>query len=658
MEITITDPNALEIYNRFLCEEDCSNATNEFDSFTFNIDSFQSTDDVKERWRQHFACEALTDADGILSETEARTVELGYSLSLPGYLRAAYKLYPSPSDDRAFDENIYSHLTLLEMFANDLDGTGAKEDMLDALYKYPRLAYLLDTQAPQTFRFFYSYFYEIGEDRETRLKFLEIVGTHANGMQFYEPLEYSRGINRDKFTSIVTGQLYLAAWLGMKDEPQYIALLNDPTMLDELLTAPNPLVVADALKKKGEFKQDKDEIIELLRTTDDFGVYSAALEALAIWGDEECVVVLEETICQGGFQETIMAGSAMRDHLNIDVLQNSIDSFLYDEDPFVRAVGLRNLQFLWQRDELLDCVDYYFEEVKSIAANDPNPLVRMTAVQCLGYTHSDAAIEFFATLNDDPAAVKAKEGALLNILGAKKPSGYDNPITFLTETYQYPIQCEWITNQLREMAANGEKPLRVLMLGASYGTEALTLLMEIMKNYEANPDAWGDFNPQTDLRITVSDIEPLVLLYAERGLYSAEGPEHGDEFRYMQYYHEIYGTDHNEQFNHFFERASSDGSFQYQLKPEYAQMIDTEYVDVMKPPKEPVADIVTYNKLDYHWSSSGNATAHFQQSCLKFTKKYAAYVTWNNMWFDVTVDMFTDRIHHSGPFGFVEKKEY
>jgi hypothetical protein len=657
MEITITDPNALELYNRFVCGKDCANATNEFDSVSFNIDNFQATDDPKERWRQLFACEALGDGNTTLSATEASVIDIAYLKSLPGYLKFAYQFSPAPDDSRANNIGDNTRLTFIEWFAGELDGNGAKEDFLDALYKYPRLAFLLDPDTPQTFQMLYSYFIEIGDDRDIRRKFLEIVGQYSDAMQFYEPLEYSQGFNREKFTTLVTSQLYLASWLSMREEPHYIELINDPAYHGELLEAQNPSVIGDVLKKKAELKIDKDIIIDWLSTTDDFGIYANALEALAIWGDEECVQILEDTIRFGGFQEHVMAGSAMREHLSIDVLQYSIDGLLYDEDPFVRAAGLRILQFLWQRDDFVDCVDYYLDEVKTIALNDSNPYVRMTAVQCLGYSNSDETLTFISSLKDDSAANQVMESSLENVLFNKKPSGFDNPIDYLSETYQYPIQCEWITNQLREMSANGEKPLRVLMLGCSYGTEALTLLMEIMKDYEANPEAWGDFNPQTDLRITVSDIEPLVLLYAQRGLYSADGPEHGDEFLYMQYYHDIYETDHDEQFNHFFEPTSSNDRYQYHLKPEYAQIIDTEYVDITKPPSEPVADIITYNKLDYHWSSHANATANFQQNCLRFTKKHAAYVTWNNPWFDVTAQMFTNPIHESGPFGFVEKKE-
>ncbi|MFH1357132.1 MAG: hypothetical protein ABII18_08385 [bacterium] len=629
MKIFIKDPKAIEIYKKFICPHDEGDNCPDPESnkiYIIGVDNFHLTDDATKTFQQLFAYEAMSDVNNTLSYEEARQVDqVYYKSSLPFAQRSLYTESSIPDPEHAVQAYSNSPFGIYKFIADYTEGNGVYEDLIDAVSKYPKLGLFIDQRNADCWPYLIALLNIFQNHPEERKIFLDDLGHHARNTPINEPIAYNIALKQEFFTQGLATKLNQTDWLAAQDYQGYHAALQNPEELIKMVEDTNYMFVQDALLAFARNKIHKDIILEKLETTDEFYTFSAALQALATWGNEESVQILEDNIRHGSYQAHIMASFAMREHLPIERLVESLDRLLYDNDPFVRGAALKILQFVWQKPGFEEYAECFIGETKSIEMNDPNKYVRQAATEALSY------------VNTDP------------------PTGRDEPYDFLSGSYLYPGQQQWITDHLKILAQNGQKTLKVLMVGCSYGTEAFSTLIHIMKDYEANPASWGDFNPKTDLKIIASDIDSQALLYNERGAYHLDGPGHENEFYGMQLYHDVYGTDFNADLDHFFERTPNSGPDQFQLKPEYKQMIEVTYLDVTNKPTQPIADIVTFNKLDYIWGDSKEETNRIYENAFGLTRKYLTYVSFGNNHYGPALEAQGRALILDTPIGFFEK---
>jgi hypothetical protein len=629
MDILITDPKAIEIYHKFTCpkgeEENCLDPQSN-NIFVFRVDNFHLTDDATTTFKQLFAYEAFSDVNNTLSYEEARHVDQNYyKTSLPFAQRSLYEETSIPNQEQAAQAYSNSPFGVYKFIADYTEGSGVFDDLIHAISKYPQLGLFIDQRNEKCWPYLIALLNVFQDNPQERKYFLVELGHQAKNTPINEPIAYNIALKQELFTQGLASMLNQADWLSVQDYAGYHAALQNPKELIKMVEDTNYMFVQDALLAFAKQKIHKEIILEKLETTEEFYIYAAALQALAIWGDEESVQILEDIIRYGSYQAHIMASFAMREFLPLDKLADSLDRLLYDNDSFVRGAALKILQFVWQKPGFEEYAECFIGETKSIEINDPNKYVRQAATEALSFVN------------------------------APPPTGRNEPYDFLSGSYLYPIQQQWITDHLKKLAINGQRPLSVLMVGCSYGTEAFSTLIHIMKDYEANPESWGSFNPQTDLKIIASDIDSSALLYNERGAYHLDGPGHENEFYGMQLYHDVYGTDFNTALDHFFEKRPHSATDQFQLKPEYKQMIEVKYLDVTNKPSEPIADIVTFNKLDYIWGDSQEDTFHIYENAFGLTKQYLTYVSFGNNHYGPALEAQGRALILDTPIGFFEK---
>lgn len=193
-----------------------------------------------------------------------------------------------------------------------------------------------------------------------------------------------------------------------------------------------------------------------------------------------------------------------------------------------------------------------------------------------------------------------------------------------TTFFRFPRQLQVITYELKQLVSKPrKKPVKVVIVGASYGPEPYSLMMYLDNDYRKNPDSWNGVHPFDQVEIVATDISEWALRYAERGRFVYHPTILLSDFYALEEFASMLGIDPGL----YFDKLRS-GSV-YHVKKWLRERLKTAKLDILNP--EPFIeehgrpDIIVYNMVDGHLGTSKNAPIAARN--VARLAKYAAFVT-------------------------------
>ncbi len=170
-----------------------------------------------------------------------------------------------------------------------------------------------------------------------------------------------------------------------------------------------------------------------------------------------------------------------------------------------------------------------------------------------------------------------------------------------TVFFRFPLQLRRIKDELKALVRydQGQDMIKVVLVGASYGPEAYSLVMIIDSDYQKDPNSWGGHDPFEKIEIVATDISEAALDYSRRGRFVAHPSLFLTDFTGLEGFAKELGVD----VMRYFEREGEAGRV-YRVKPEWSEKIQTAYLDILDTApfiaEHGRAEVVVYNMVDGH----------------------------------------------------------
>lgn len=388
-------------------------------------------------------------------------------------------------------------------------------------------------------------------------------------------------------------------------KPQFDKNSSDVEYLIKASKSENRLLSAKALLKLGEMRKKRDVIINAIEQEKSLLPIIYAFEGLSHFRDEETVDYLLDKVTRCSFESRSYVKGALVHYAAPKIVIKRLCAMLDSKDSFRRGEAASFLKYFINKPEFAVFRKRIRHKLLRVSRNKHEcPFIRATARETLKCLKDKKAPTF--NLSDDL---------------------YREVIIHSTFFFRYPKQLQWIIEKVRERAKeiqHTNQKIQVLSVGSSIGAEPISVLMAVLEDYEANPEAWGDFDVRTRFKVISTDVDLDALRYQKRGIYHKSRELNLNEMLGFHKYSKVYGADENELLDKYFD---DEGEQKYKFKDEYCDMLEIRKMDIVFGDKSlnNQAYIVLYNNVAAYLGSKHSKAEAVKELC-KLSQKYISYV--------------------------------
>lgn len=392
----------------------------------------------------------------------------------------------------------------------------------------------------------------------------------------------------------------------------------------------NPYAKAFAIKKLGKMETGADSIrVAAQDPNKSILVLTEVYEAHRRFDNEDSVRWLFNQFNNEGFTEHLMAAKALSSHVNPEAVAEIALETLASDDAHERARAALILRYAYSRIDSPSASEK-IDRALSGKALDPHEehLVRLAAIESLQFTPNKGVRSQLKPLLSSPdSGIRDLASQTIAALNKEDTEQAQFPTvfpTFQSNFFRNPVQFSWISEVLKEDAqywSEGQPPLSVLVVGGSYGAEAMSILLTVLSDYDSDPESWGEFNPHKDLKIIHTDISLEAVIFADKAAFEATTHDPLNSAEKIRLHALRSGRDQDHYDKYFIHESGK-----IKLKPEYAGLIETQYLDITLVENFSStylpATVTVYNQVDPYLDSEAQPVA--AQNVLDLSGRYVA----------------------------------